>query len=512
MAILSIFSAWTSETSFFNTFPSATIWILGIITLTAVIISYYAVKFSYWRSKNIDGPPPTIIFGNSLTIFQPGHERDVNWIKTYGKVYGFYQGVNPVLSVADPEILKDILVRDFPAFADRQGAYHKIQKHSLISSNGKRWKDQRAIISPTFTSGKLKAMHGLIKHCVMNLTDHIEKNMKDNCAVFDNKTLYGNLTMDVIAKCAFATDTNAHNGSENNVMLKNLFEFFNFNLYKVLLAALLPEFVKKATRLSIVPKDSLEFLVKTSELILEQRKKGGNQKFNDLLQLMLEAEKTLEDGSIDRLTDVEIIANIILVLIAGYETTGSLLTYCTYSLALNQEVQEKLRNEIREAVEKDSGEIKYDTIMSLKYLDAVINETLRLYPPVVRIERKATTDYYFEKLGYKISKGMKIHIPIYAIHRREEYHPNPDLFNPDRFMPENKDQLVPYTFLPFVLGPRNCIGARFALLEAKTALASVLLKYRVVPDVKTEVPLDFSATLAILKPKSVILKYEKIDA
>ena len=178
--------------------------------------------------------------------------------------------------------------------------------------------------------------------------------------------------------------------------------------------------------------------------------------------------------------------------------------------AVNPEVQDRLRQEVEEAVATDAGEIKYDTIMNLKYLDAVINETLRLYTPSVRVLRHATTDYEFKSLGLKVRKGSRIMIPLYAIHHQEEFFPDPFKFDPERFMPENKDNLIPYTFLPFMLGPRNCIGARFALLEAKTALVTVLLKYNINRCPRTAVPLDLSeSSFILINAKDVIVNYSQ---
>jgi cytochrome P450 len=509
-AMISLMNAWTSDTAFFNTFPSAAILLTVIVTLVATVYTYFSIKYRYWKSRGISGPEPSIPFGNILRPKGKGwHHLDVERHAKYGKVYGVYQGTNPVLVIADSELLKDVLVRDFTSFADRNTSFHRIQKQSLITTKGKRWREQRTIMSPTFTSGKMKAMHHLIKSAISNLLDHMESRMMNGTAEFENKDLYGDLTLGVIAACAFATDTNAHQAKADNILMKQMKEFFNFNFRKIALASLIPDFVKEWIQFTASPAESLDFLINLSRTILEQRKQMGKNNHVDLLQLMLDAEMASEDGQVNKLTDEEIIANIILVLIAGYETTSSLLPYSTYSLAVNPEMQDRLRQEIEEAVAADGGEIKYDTIMHLKYLDAVINETLRKYTPVLRVERIATKDYEFKSLGIKIPKGNKVQIPIYAIHHQEDYYPEPQKFNPDRFMPENKDKLVPYTFLPFVTGPRNCIGARFALLEAKTALASVVLKYNLNPCPKTAIPLDETECKVLMAAKDVIISYSE---
>ena len=236
---------------------------------------------------------------------------------------------------------------------------------------------------------------------------------------------------------------------------------------------------------------------------------GANKRAVDLLQLLMDAETKREDGTSDVLSEEEITSNIFLILLAGFETTGSLLTFSTYELACNPLIQERLRREVTDAVSVDDGEVKFDTIMSLKFLDAVVNESLRCYAAVVDSNRLATRDYKIESHGIRVQKGVLINIPVYAMHHDPLYHPNPFTFDPERFMPENRDKIKPYTFLPFLHGPRNCIGSRFALLEVKTALAVVLMKYDILKSDRTAVPLDLSPSTLILGAKEVVVRYRK---
>ena len=169
-----------------------------------------------------------------------------------------------------------------------------------------------------------------------------------------------------------------------------------------------------------------------------------------------------------------------------------------------------MRQEIQEAKKNNNNELDYETLMSLPYLDCFINETLRMYPPVIRADRDCSEDITLDYNGNKLSmkKGDSFIVPIYAIHHMEEYYPEPEKFKPSRFLPENKDQLIPYTFVPFVAGPRNCIGMRFALLEAKLALSNLLLDFDFIRSPRTSIPLDFSAAKMVLTPKEVIVKLQ----
>jgi cytochrome P450 len=195
-------------------------------------------------------------------------------------------------------------------------------------------------------------------------------------------------------------------------------------------------------------------------------------------------------------------------MIAGYETTATTLSFCSYELALNPECQEKLFEEINSAIDSNE-EISYETLAKLPYLDSVISETLRLYPPIIKLEREAMTDYKLGDTGITLFKGQVVEIPVYPIHHSEEYYPNPENFNPSRFMPENRDQIIPYTYLPFGAGPRNCIGMKFALMEAKLCLAHIVRRYKFIRSAKTEVPLEFRRVSLLLSTNGLIVGIQK---
>lgn len=148
--------------------------------------------------------------------------------------------MTPVLVISDPQILQDVLVRNFNYFSQREHSYHRIQKQGVTAVSGKRWKDQGAIIAPTFTSRKMKAMQHLIKQSIKNLTDSMDSKMVAGSADFDNKELYGDLTLDVISRCAFAAEANVHPEGGPNIILENMKEFLNISQFWLLLLSVLP--------------------------------------------------------------------------------------------------------------------------------------------------------------------------------------------------------------------------------------------------------------------------------
>jgi cytochrome P450 len=213
------------------------------------------------------------------------------------------------------------------------------------------------------------------------------------------------------------------------------------------------------------------------------------------------------DASGKTMTEEEILGQMLLLFVAGFDTSASLLTSCTYCLALNPEAQQLLWEEITGAVD-EKGDIDYQKMAQLPYLDAVLSETLRMYSPFIRLERLASADYRLDKTGLVIPKGMVVQIPTHAIHYNPQFHPQPEVFRPERFLPQNRDKMVPYSYLPFGGGPRYCVGMRFALLEAKTALVHLLQRFKIGTCSRTKCPPEYVVGRGLLLIKDAVLRFD----
>ena len=143
----------------------------------------------------------------------------------------------------------------------------------------------------------------------------------------------------------------------------------------------------------------------------------------------------------------------------------------------------------------------YDDIQQMHYLDAVISETLRCYTPFPNLQRTCTKTYQIPGTDIVIPKGGEVWINVASIHSDPKHYDSPLEFNPENFSKENKAKRNPYAFLPFGQGPRNCIGMRFALLEAKCALATVVKNFTLLPSGKTKEPIEIDPISAITYPK-----------
>ncbi|GFR31291.1 cytochrome P450 3A8, partial [Trichonephila clavata] len=489
--------------------------------------------------RNIPYVKPLPLLGSILDVVRkPIHDIENLRRQKYGRIYGHFEGLRPVLSVADPTLLRDILVKDFHIFPQRRliSTGDEIFDKMLSAVNGEDWKRIRTIVTPTFTTGKIRRMINIFKECAATSIQNFKKDSENGDPV-ELKRIFGGYTMDVIASSAFSTKIDSHNDPENKFVLtaRDVFRI-SFN-WRLILMFLFPK-ILKWLRISLIPPKARAFFRDVTLQIIEERKKTGQTR-NDFLQLLMDTAKEVSEdrkpessekerddtaavyGDVDinhhifktvtqkNLSMNELVAQCIIFFIAGYDTTASTLSFSTYILALYPDIQEKVFEEIVDTLKFTNGELTYEALQNMKYLDNIISETLRLYPPAVRVERMAVADYKLGDTGITIPKGMIVTIPAYAMHRDPELFPDPEKFDPDRFTPEERTKRDPYAYLPFGAGPRNCVGMRFALMEIKVCLAIVIANFKINRCPQTKVPLEYFIGSGILQPLDVMVTLER---
>ncbi|XP_055714885.1 probable cytochrome P450 6a23 [Phlebotomus papatasi] len=196
-----------------------------------------------------------------------------------------------------------------------------------------------------------------------------------------------------------------------------------------------------------------------------------------------------DDTDLGKITFEEPATKRFLFFIAAYDTSSSTMTFALYELALQQDIQEKAREEVNRILKKYNGEYTYEACIEMKYIDQIIKETLRKHPVVDFIARICGQDYPVPGTKHIIEKGTFITIPVYGIHHDPEIYPNPDKFDPERFTEENIKNRHACAWLPFGEGPRNCIGMKFGMMQVKIGLAIFLSKYKVAISPETVIPL-----------------------
>ncbi|XP_071103834.1 cytochrome P450 3A6-like isoform X2 [Haliotis cracherodii] len=479
---------------------------VALVVVTVSLLFIYGMSgYTVFKKRQIPGPTPIPFFGNLLPMAKRGFVYPLlEWKKKFGPVYGVYFGHKPVLVVTDLEMLKQIEVKEFNKFQNRWDIdlYPSPINKGIFFEKGANWKRIRSIISPTFSAGKLKQMCQQINVCAEKLSQRL-KGLSVGGQQVEIKGYLSAFTMDVILMTAFGKNVDSQR-NPNEPFVKNACNIFKDSVYTmpfVFLATLFPSMEKLGKKLEMCawPKDAVNFIITAVREIVEERRHEQEAKNHDFLQLMLDAEMPDDvdgdhfdananvDKNKKRLTEDEIIGQAFLFLIAGYETTASALQYMSYALATNPTVQDRVYEEIDRVLGDE--EPNYENIINMRYMEQVFNESLRMFPIVPIMTREAMETVTIK--GYQIDKGTAVAVSVYALHHDPANFPNPEVFDPERFSPENKRKINPIAFHPFGYGPRICIGMRLALMEAKCAMVHMLRRVKLVRSEDTEVPLTF---------------------
>ncbi|XP_005413825.1 PREDICTED: cytochrome P450 3A9-like isoform X4 [Chinchilla lanigera] len=416
-------------------------WVFLALSLLLLYL-YGTYTHGHFKRLGIPGPKPLPFLGNLLSYFKGTWKFDVECYKKYGKIWGLYEGRHPVLFITDPDMIKTVLVKEFySAFTNHKPIRPAVlMRKSLFSSEDGQWKRIRTLLSPTFSSGKLKEMFPIIEQYADVLLKNLKREAEKGVPV-PMKDIFGAYSMDVITGTSFGVNVDSLNNPRD-------------------------PFVEKVKKLL-----NFDF-------------------FNPLI-------------FIGPLSDGEIAAQSIAFIFAGYETTSSALSFIMYELATHPDVQKKLQQEIDAAL-PNKALPTYDVLGEMEYLDMVVNETLRLHPIATRTQRICKKDV--EVNGVFISKGTVVMVPIFVLHHDPKHWQNSEDFRPERFSKKNKENIEPYTYMPFGAGPRNCIGMRFALMNIKLAVTKVLQNFSLQPCKETEVPLKLSRKNLLQPEKPIVLK------
>lgn len=500
------------------------LWTIFSNSVTALIILFITwciydclCDIAWLRKYNLKGPIPLPLVKNLIpNFFKPLDKQEAQYIKevgTHGPCRVGIVGCIRAIYIYDVDLLKKIMIKDHLQFQNRfsiEGMNPYPVDYGLLSLKDEEWKRVRNIITPSFSAGKIKMMVPEMNYCGELLCKGLMEKATAGETI-ESRKHFGCYTMDVIAATAFGLRTDAYsNPQEKFVSLAS--KVFSQSIFgPALLFALhfptITKFLHNTFNWSVFyPVDSLKFFTEVVRELIEDRKKNEDKSRVDLLQQMMNAElqeESLEQQTKKKLDIHELLGQGFFIFIAGYETTAGLLSYLSYFLAIYPEIQEKLIEEIDEHIKDVSTDIKYDTVMEMKYLEQVINETLRFYPPVARMNRTTSKNQDIQVDGHWFPADTLVGFSIYMIHHMPEYYPEPEQFKPERFSPEEKAKRDPFVFMPFGHGPRNCIGMRLGLLEAKIAVIHVLKKVKFVKCAETQIPLEIIHE-TFLRPKKPI--------
>ncbi|KAI4500000.1 hypothetical protein M0802_004870 [Mischocyttarus mexicanus] len=440
-----------------------------------------------------DSPLP--LFGNFAKFFfrrKPVHLILADAYNKYSqtKYFGFYDFRSPVIILRDPELINSIGIKNFDNFSDHTSfviEHEPLLARNLFQLRGDTWREMRKLLSPTFTSSKMKMMFGLIQECATNFVRHIE-NKSENGWTTEMKDVFTNYTNDVVATTAFGIRIDSMKDPNNEfiTLVKKVLNFDSIISLKLLLGRNFP-WLFKIFGIKLFGDKVHNFFRNVIIESIKTRENNGIVR-PDMLQLMMESRDKMQ-LSYDDMTSQAFV-----FFLAGADSTATFMCFLAHELALNTEVQIKLREEIDQCLKLTNGQPTYDVIMNMKYLDAVVNETLRLHPLTTFVDRFCSKSFELPpsmpgEKSFIINPGTSVWFLPYSIHRDPKYYPNPNKLDPNRFIDGNIDPLV---YFPFGIGPRICIGNRYALIIIKIVFFHFLARCELKLCPKTPIPMRYS--------------------
>nr|ASX93979.1 cytochrome P450 CYP9A74 [Zygaena filipendulae] len=516
--------------------------VLSMLVLLAVLWLYLRQVYSRFSKYGVRHLKPIPLLGNMARITLRVEHVALHNERIYNsfpgeRFVGSYEFLTPTIYIRDLELIKKITVKHYEHFVDHRAIVDEdvdpFLGRNLFAMKGHKWRDMRLTLSPAFTSSKIRLMVPFMVEVGDQMIESLKKKIlctESGSIEVESKDLMMRYANDVIASCAFGLKVDSHTDEDNLFYeMGRAASVFGFIQHlKFIGFSSCPNLMKKF-KLTIFTEEVTRFF---KDLVLNTMNERDARQIvrNDMIHLLMEAKKgklshdtkvandgagfaTAEEYNVgkrqnDRVWSTDdLIAQAVLFFIAGFETTSVAMTFLLYELALNPEIQDRLALEIRENHKVNEGKFDYSSIQQLNYLDMVVSESLRLWPPDVGLDRLCVKDFNLGKPSsdatrdYIIRKDEGIVIPMGAIQRDPEYFPDPTKFDPERFSDANKHNIKPFTYMPFGLGPRNCTASRFALCEMKIMVYQLLLHIELSPSEKTCIPIKLTTDTFNLRIK-----------
>nr|XP_019553075.2 cytochrome P450 4d8-like [Aedes albopictus]XP_029736368.1 cytochrome P450 4d8-like [Aedes albopictus] len=449
-------------------------------------------------AKHFAGPKPAFLVGNLLQfpkdiggIFR----RMVHYHEEFGPdVVTWGIGNTLKFNISSTQNVEKVLMAKT---VQKSLSYSFIEPwlgKGLLTSSGRKWFQRRKTITPTF---HFKILEGFVEVFNRNADTLIEKlKVHEGGAEFDIYSYVSLYALDSICETAMGVQVRAQDDPENEyvrdvnrmteLILLRIFSFLG--MFPTLYWYLHPNAWEQRRLVQRLHKFTDAVIWKRREQLInghqedevesctESKKK---QTFLDLLLCMTIDGQALSNEDIREEVDT--------FMFGGHDTTSSAISFTIMQLALHQDIQNKLHAEIVSILKGSNSKttnLTYNDIQEFKYLDLIVKESLRLLPPISYVGRKLTEDT--ELNGATIPAGQDIFIPVYMVHRNPKVYPDPERFIPERFAEDgDQNRRGPYDYIPFSIGPRNCIGQKYGMLQLKMTVVRLIANYRVLPSKAT---------------------------
>ncbi|XP_037707977.1 probable cytochrome P450 4ac1 [Drosophila subpulchrella] len=450
-------------------------------------------------------------FGNNFDLLKLTPATIFNYIrdstaKANGKNYLWYFLLAPEYNVVRAEEAEKIF--QSTKLLTKNMVYEMIRPFlgdGLLISTDHKWHSRRKTLTPAFHFNVLQSFLSIFKEECTKLMKVLDKNSGGELEL---NQIIPQFTLNNICETALGVKLDdMSEGNEYRKAIHDFEEIFNQRLCNPLMYYdwyfyLFGDYQKQAKKLRIIH-DFSSIIIRRKRKLFQQKQLGKVDEFGKkqryaMLDTLLAAEA---EGQIDH---QGICDEVNTFMFGGYDTTSTCLIFTLLMLALHEEVQKRCYEEV-ENLPEDSDDISVFQYNELVYLDCVIKESLRMFPPAPQIGRKCVEKCVVN--GLVLPKNTQISIHIYDIMRDPRHFPKPDRFQPERFLPENTVNRHPFAFVPFSAGQRNCIGQKFAILEIKVLLAAVIRNFKLLPSTQFE-DLTFENGIVLRTQQNIKVKLE----
>jgi cytochrome P450 len=409
--------------------------------------------------------PPSIradLIGGHFRSFRKDPTGFLTTLSKLGDVAFFRLGPQPAFFINHPDLIRDLLIVNADKFFKGRALQRakRLLGEGLLTSEGDRHLRKRRMIQPAFHKNRIA---GYAKPMVEYAEAMADTWKPGEIRDIDREMMH--LTLQIVGKTLFNTDVRDE-ADEVGTAMTSIVKSFNYLLLPF--SEWLEKIPLPQTLRFRSARDTLNSLIYK---IIDERRRSGED-MGDLLSMLLTAQDE-EDGT--GMTDEEVRDESLTLFLAGHETTANALTWTWYLLSQNAEAEEKLHDELINVL--NGRPPTFDDIPNLKYSEAVIAESMRLFPPAWTLGRLAVAEHEFS--GFRVPKGSLVLASPYVIHRDPRFWENPEEFRPERWQTVSvKEAGQKFTYFPFGGGVRRCIGEGFAWTEGILLLAAIAQRWK----------------------------------